>query len=112
MMNRPNEKDVVRGFPKTHLRLFGHSLAFEDYEDAMDQAVSLYWQHHGSAALSHQLAVWFLCLARRETATSMMVRVDDCGVITVDTEFETNRSEGETRRLDRGRLLGKQDAGR
>lgn len=53
MLNRPNKKHVVRGFPKTHRRLFGHSRAFEDYEDAMDQAVSLYWQQHGSAALTH-----------------------------------------------------------
>ncbi|MFM9965352.1 MAG: hypothetical protein ACKV2Q_29555 [Planctomycetaceae bacterium] len=112
MMNRPNETDVVREFPKTHLRLFGHSLAYEDYEDAMDQAVSLYWQHHGSAALSHQLAVWLLCVTRRERATSMMVGVDDCGVVTVDTEFETSRTGGETRTLDRGRSLGEQDAGR
>ena len=112
MMNRPNETDVVRGFPKTHRRLFGHSLAVEDYEDAMDQAVSLYWQHHGSAALSHQLAVWLLCLARRERATSMMVGVDDCGVVTVDTEFQKSGKGGETRTLDRGRSLGEQDAGR
>ena len=112
MMSQPNEKDVVRGFPKTHLRLFGHSLAYEDDEDAMDQAVSLYWQHHGSAALSHQLAAWLLCVARRERTTSMMVGVDDCGVVTVDTEFPTTRTGGETRTLDRGRLLGEQDAGR
>lgn len=112
MMTQPNDMDVVRGFPKTNLRLFGHSLAFEDYEDAMDQAVSLYWQHHGCAALSHQLAVWLLCVARRERATSMMVRVDDCGVITVDTEFETKRSSGEPRTLNRNRWLGEQDASR
>ena len=62
MMNRPNEMDVVRGFPKTHLRLFGHSL--------------------------------------------------DCGVVTVDTEFQKSRTGGETRTLDRGRLRGEQDAGR
>ena len=112
MMSQPNEKDVVRGFPKTDLRLFGHSLACEDDEDALDQAVSLYWQHHGSAALSHQLAVLLLCVARRERTTSMMVGVDDCGVVTVDTEFPTHRTGGETRTLDRGRLLGKQDARR
>ena len=87
MMNRPNEKDVVRGFPKTDLRLFGHSLAYEDCEDAMDQAVSLYWQHHGSAALSQQLAAWLLCVARHENTTTIMCGVDDCCVATVDTEF-------------------------
>lgn len=92
MKTPTSEKDVVQGFPKTALRLFGHSLAYEDDQDAMDQAVTLYWQHHGSAALSHQLAVWLLCVARRERATSMMVGVDDCGVVTVDTESETSRT--------------------
>ena len=111
MMGRPDEKDFVRGFPKTDLRLFGHSLSSEEDEVALDQVVSLYWQQHGSAALSHQLAAWLLCVARRERAASMMVGVNDCGVVTVDTEFPTHSTGGETRTLDRGRLRGEQDAG-
>ena len=42
----------------------------------------------------------------------MMVGVNDSGVVTVGTEFPTNRTGGETRTFDRGRLLGEQDAGR
>jgi hypothetical protein len=51
---------------------------------ALDDAVCVYWEQHGTMMLIHQLASWLLTLTQHRQAVRTTIRIDDCGLVTAE----------------------------